>query len=73
MTEHTSDGQRIIEDSDDVYTLAEWRSAVAAGAFNEYDGSGCWLKDTKFMTGRIFDDVFTTPPEGVTHVVWYNK
>lgn len=65
---------RDIRDDDDVYTLADWRAAVRAGYFNEYDGSGCFAKDGKFIfPDRVFDDVFAEPPDGATHVVWFNK
>lgn len=77
MTKHWTDEKgnthSHLEPDDDVYTLDEWKQNVKMGYFNEYDGSGCWLKDGEFMTKNVFDDVFTKPPEGATHVVWYNK
>lgn len=55
-------------------TIEEWRNSVKSGLFNEYDGSGEWVRDGQTMTDCIFDDVFNeTPPEGATHVAWYNK
>jgi len=65
-------GRKVKRDAD-VYTLADWKDAVKLGHFNEYDGSGCWVKDGYHMTDDVFDDVFTTPPEGATHVAWFNK
>lgn len=62
-----------VEPETELFTLADWKEAVEFGLFNEYDGSGCWLRDGKFMTDNIFDDVFKEPPEGATHVAWYNK
>lgn len=53
--------------------LDEWRASVAAGAFNRNDGSGCWVKDGQAMSDNCFDDVFSEPPSGATHVAWYNR
>ena len=64
---------RSVGDCGDLFTLDEWRSAVKSGMFNHFDGSGSWVKNGQYMTGFIFDDVFGTPPEGATHVEWYNK
>jgi hypothetical protein len=64
---------RPVSEKADVFTLAEWRSQVEAGHFNEHDGSGCWVKDNTHMTDHLFDDVFSDPPDGCTHVVWFNK
>jgi hypothetical protein len=57
----------------DVMTLSEWEDAVSDGLFNEDDGSGCWVKDGKYMFDSVFDDVFGPVPEGATHVAWFNK
>lgn len=63
----------------DIYTIAEWQEAVSNGWFNEYDGSGIWLDKDLGRLGSDhpsrphYDDVFATPPEGATHVEWFNK
>jgi hypothetical protein len=65
--------QRAIEPDDDLMTIEEWKNSVKMGFFNKMDGSGSWVKDGKFMTTFVFDDVFGPVPEGATHVVWYSK
>lgn len=64
---------RELNQDDDIYTCVEWQQSVKDGYFNCHDGSGAWIKNGQFMTGDVFDDVFGAPPEGATHVVWYNK
>ena len=64
---------RTVGDYGELFTIAAWRDAVKVGAFNEHDGSGAFVKDGKYMTEKIFDDVFGPAPEGATHVEWYNK
>lgn len=56
-----------------IITIEEWQTSVKAGQFNEYDGAGCWVRDGQEMTDCAFDDVFSEPPEGATHIAWYNK
>lgn len=69
----TAGTDRPIPDYADMFTLDDWRAAVRQGLFNEYDGSGCWVRDGKYMTKAVFDDVFGPTPDGATHVAWFNK
>lgn len=64
---------RELSDYAELMPLAEWRDVVKAGFFNEYDGSGRWVKDGHRMTDKVFDDVFAKEPEGATHVEWFSK
>jgi len=62
----------------DLFTLDEWKKAVEGGLFNSYDGSGSWVQVNEhglasYVTDKLFDDVFSAPPEGATHVEWFNK
>lgn len=58
----------------DIFTLDEWRGAVKAGHFNEYDGSGVFLDGDKHrLTTAVFDDVFGSIPYGAVYVQWFNK
>ena len=57
----------------DLFTVEEWKRNVSHGYFNEFDGSGSFVSNGKYVTGRLFDDVFGEIPEGVTHIEWYNK
>ena len=54
----------------DVMTAEEWNEAVSQGCFNNYDGSGYWVKDGKEC---IEAEVFHSPQLDATHVAWYNK
>jgi hypothetical protein len=64
---------RAVGDIGDLFTIEQWKHHVAVGLFNEFDGSGSFVKDGAYMTGFVFDDVFGPVPEGATHVEWYNK
>lgn len=62
--------------SPDDYTnipIDEWILTIKAGSINNFDGAGKWMKDNKFITDKIFDNVFSEPPEGTTSVAWYSK
>lgn len=54
----------------DVMTAEEWNKAVEDGWFNNYDGSGYWVKDGKECMDA---EVFNSPQLDATHVAWYNK
>lgn len=54
---------------DEIYSVKDWLDSVRDGCFNNFDGSGYWVKDG--MKSR--DEVFSTPVLDATHVVWYNK
>jgi hypothetical protein len=70
----TMTNREVNPDECDLMTIEEWKNSVKLGHFNEYDGSGSFIKDGKFMSEeRLFDDVFGDIPEGATHVAWYNK
>lgn len=60
---------REVDPETDVFTVEEWKEAVANGSFVNDDGSGFWMKDGK----ESQDEVFSTEPEDATHVAWYNK
>lgn len=51
---------------DCVYSLDEW-AACNGPVCNTKNGFGFWAKDG-FASE---DNVFTTPPEDATHVIWY--
>jgi hypothetical protein len=64
---------RVVGTYGDLFTIADWQQHVRGGLFNEYDGSGSFVKDGTYMTTNLFDDVFGPIPDGATHVEWYNK
>ena len=65
----------------DLIPLQEWIDEVKAGGFIDYDGMGdyatathCWKQEG--MSWIYPSDVGTArfnPPEGCTHILWYNK
>lgn len=59
---------------DDVYTVAEFKSFCKDGAFIDYDGFGCPVKD-KLADPSI--DIKPSKlheiPDDATHIVWYNR
>lgn len=65
---------------DDVYTVEEFKTLCENGAFIDYDGFGCPVKDSKadpsffIYPSRVV--AYPNPrwiPEDATHVVWYNR
>lgn len=58
---------------DDVYTIEEFRDAVAEGCFTEYDGWGRFVKDGKADANRFPPEALASMTTDATHVVWYNK
>lgn len=62
-----------VQTDDHIMPLLEWRAAVACGAYVPDDGCGNWSNGTH-RTATWSDDLWQgTPPEGTTHVVWFNK
>ena len=61
--------REIDKQEDDIFTVKDWLEAVKDGCFNNFDGSGYWVKDGL----RSQDEVFHTPVLDATHVVWFNK
>lgn len=57
----------------DLITIAEWREHVRRGWFNEFDGSGSFVRNGEYLTSMLYDNVFGPIPDGATHVEWYNK
>lgn len=53
----------------DMFTVKEWKQAVADSCFTTYDGTGYWVRNGQ----RSIDEVFNTPSEDATHVAWANK
>jgi hypothetical protein len=62
-------------------TIEEFTEGCKCGGFIDYDGFGDWVIDGKLvdsysdpmgpaLPSRIMEDDI---PDGVTHVVWYNK
>jgi len=61
---------------DEIMTIQEFKDSIECGALTDDDGHGEWATVTHVHTGtRVHpSDVFVlVPPEGVTHVCWYNK
>ena len=62
-------------------TVAEFNAACEAGAFIDYDGMGDLVKDGEIVTPRaasgcpewVVPSIRHTIPEGITHVLWYNR
>ena len=55
----------------DLLTIEEWKDAVAFGGFVRSDGSGCWATVDKMdWASNVWSG---PPPEGATHVVWFNR
>ena len=65
-----------IDTDDDVMTLEEWRACCDCGGFIDYDGFG-YYSDGKVMwtdhTAHPSERNLVKPPEGTTHVVWFNR
>lgn len=59
-----------IPDYGDLMTLEDFQDGAECGALTDDDGGGEWSNGTKMTVGC---DVFSEPPEGATHVVWFNK
>ena len=53
---------------EEIFTVEEWLEAKNVYIFND-DGCGYWMKDVMISE----DEVFHSPPEDATHVIWYNK
>lgn len=62
-----------VPDYGDLMTVEEFRAAVAAGYFNDYDGNGEASNGTHVGTWIIYPSEVDKIPPGVTHVVWFNK
>jgi hypothetical protein len=65
-----------IPDYGDLMSLQEWREAVACGGFIDYDGHGIYSNGTVMFRDKLAipsEARIVEPPEGTTHVVWFNK
>lgn len=51
----------------DLIPIDRWESSSDEAM--EDDGDGYWSKDNMYSD----DDVFNTPKEDATHVMWFNK
>lgn len=59
---------------DDVYTVAEFKEKCDCGAFIDYDGSGCTVKDGfADLDSNVKPSTRHEIPEDVTHIVWFNR
>lgn len=58
-----------VDIDDEIYSIKDWIEALKIGCFNNFSGSGYWVKDGM----KSSDEVFSTPVLDATHVVWYNK
>lgn len=56
----------------DLMTLEVWLELVEDGMFTDYDGTG-YISDGKMYGSEIFPSEKDRIPEGVTHIVWFNK
>jgi hypothetical protein len=54
-------GERVPDDAC-LFTLEEWNQAIDDRMVATDDGSGRWVKDGRFLTGELDDDVFGHPP-----------
>ncbi len=56
---------------EDIMTIEEFTACKECGLFIPDDGSGYWGTETHYTyEGSVW---LKTPPEGATHVHWYNK
>lgn len=60
----------------DLMTFNEFRDQCLAHNFIDYDGTGHWataeaMSDEHIIPSQICDGA--TPPEGMTHVMWFNR
>lgn len=57
------------EMSGELFAVDDFIIDVNSGCFGNYDGSGYWVKNNL----RSQDEVFSTPREDATHVLWFSK
>ena len=58
----------------DVMTIEEFADCVKAGAFIPYDGDGYFGTGSHYSYDTSVWKTFRNgPPEGATHVHWYNR
>jgi len=65
----------------DLIPLQEWIDSVMNGSFIDYDGMGNYATETHFWKQDHFEWVYPSdvgtprfkPPEGCTHILWYNR
>lgn len=63
-----------IADDDDVYSVKDFKDAVAQGVFVDYDGFGSPAKNNKTCRSVIvLPSQVDRIPHDATHIVWYNK
>lgn len=55
----------------DVMTIKDFRDCVRCGAFIPSDGSGCYGTETHYTWD--WSVWHNAPPDGATHVHWFNK
>ena len=67
-------------DYGDLMTLEDFRTAVEAGAYNDYDGFGLAVISNKIVDRWGDEDVDIYPSRldhalrlGATHILWFNK
>jgi hypothetical protein len=63
--------QPIYTDLGDLFTLEQFRSENKALGILPYDGCGHFVYNGNMMD--VDSDCFDEAPEGVTHVIWFNK
>lgn len=69
MSYYTSE----IPDYADVFTIEEWWANINCGAFTDWDGSGCPVKDGKMANETFFPSDAADLPVDATHIAWFNK
>lgn len=57
----------------EVYTVDEWWANINLGAFTDYDGSACPVKDGKMANETFFPSEAEDLPSDTTHIAWFNK
>lgn len=57
----------LVPPEEDIMTVEVWNETKNHEIFNN-DGNGYWMKNGKESS----DEVFSSPQEDATHVVWYS-
>lgn len=62
----------------DLYTVAEFKELCSDGMVTDDDGYGDFVRDNKVVTseyklGSVRPSISKYIPEGITHILWYNK
>jgi len=59
----------------DTYNLRRFKEIVNSGMITSYDGDACWATDTHYSLDHpvYLTRLPSTPPDGFTQIVWFNK